>query len=721
MIAAAANIFWRFSYRKTPKVLQFEDTECGAACLKIILAHYGSWHSLEELRSVCNVSRSGSSALDLVKAAQSLGAKSVGRRVNNLADLANIEWPCILHWEFNHFVVLEHVSKHGLHINDPASGHRTVSFEEADTAFTGGVITVENSPNISKSSAPSLIRRLRISSYLPQLSVGAAFAATSLLLMFVVFASPLTLSYLIESISESDAETTLRTVAAFIAVSLVLHVLVFYLQAKLRLDLETFMVLKSTSHFLDHLFAVVLNFFMQRNATELANRVFIDRRFVSALYGDLLNLSLQFFILLCSCLLLFVLNVQLAFISLASVAFSTLLAIVFWGARLKISQQLLQSESQLIGLVASSFTQLQQSRMFSDTSKSERYSASLQSKVTALRQQLSLNMITSSNLVLLATGLATSFILYQGAYFVILGELSLGNFAAFNMLSAYMFASVNSLFAAYLSIQTLVADSERIQDCLGAASHDMTETKSENFTQLHTAPSNAVVLENVSFSWSKIEEPILSNISLTIEEGENVAVIGHSGSGKSTLAKIICGLIKPTSGTLLLNEAIGTSKIAYVDQEVTVFPTSVRNNITLWDQHISDEEVIKAAKICGLHNAVTLRDEGYETDCTNMSAGFSSGELQRLAIARAIVTKPTLLVLDEATAYLDFLSEAALLDRIANLGTTTLTITHRPLSVKAYPKLVLMNSGHIDAIGSYHQLTSQDDSVSRLLKSELVR
>lgn len=707
----------------TPTVLQMEAVECGAASLAMVLGYYGKFVPLEELRVECGVSRDGSKASNVMRAARKLGLETKGYR-REPVQLRQERVPMIVFWNFNHFIVVEGFRKGKVFINDPANGRRVLSDDEFDESFTGVVLVFEPTADFKKGGQqpgmwPALRKRLVGS------EIALLFAViTGLFLVIPGLIIPAFTRVFVDDILLGGLNDWLRPLLLGMAVATVARGSLTWLQQRSLLLLQTKLAIATSSRFFWHVLRLPMEFYYQRFPGEIGSRVQINDAVASLLSGQLattviamVTITFYAIVMLSYDLVLTAVGVSFAVINVLALRYVS-------EKRVEENQKLMRARGQVTGISMGGLQMMEdlkatgaENDFFTDWSG--RYA-----KASNAEQRLGAYTAYLMSVPPLLNTLNTAAILAVGGLRVMDGHLSIGMLVAFQSLMASFNAPINQLVNLGSSLQEMQGNMTRLDDVLRYPVDknlgESDEPKSHgNVVQL----VGHVELRNVTFGYSRLEPPLIKDFNLTIKPGERVALVGGSGSGKSTISKLVAGLFDPWEGDILFDgktrldtaRAVLNNSVGFVDQDIFMFGGTIRDNLTVWDSTVSETNVVQAGRDSAIHDDVVVRRDGYDGTVAESGANFSGGQRQRLEIARALVTNPTILVLDEATSALDTNTEKAIDDHLRRRGCTCIIVAHRLSTIRDADEILVLERGIVVQRGTHDEMRAVDGPYARLI------
>jgi NHLM bacteriocin system ABC transporter peptidase/ATP-binding protein len=636
---------------RTPSVLQMEAVECGAASLGMILAYYGKRVPLEELRVACGVTRDGSTAGNVVRAARAYGLTATGYR-RDVSDLETMPLPFVIFWQFNHFLVVEGFSKRGVHLNDPATGRRVVDDEEFDRSYTGVAIAFEPAEGfVSESRTTAAFGS--ILKYLAVTRPAIAYAfGCGLALIVPGLLIPAFVRVFVDNVLLAGDRSFVPIVVIGILVTLALEVAVLELQERVMLRVQTKLAVTSASRFMSRLLDLPMSFFAQRSPGELSYRVGLNDRVAELLSQRILSTVVGLVATLFFLGMMIYFDVGLALVVLAMTALNIGALMAVARSRSDDSASLLHEEGRLGAQVADGLASIETLKAGGAEEAFFRRWSGQQARVLNIRQRFAMPTQILNAVPQLTAALTTVAILAIGGWRVIDGTLSIGTLLAFQLLAGEFAAPFSTIVELGADLQSIGVTIRRLDDVTNYKSPPTADPA----TIVPLPPidvASRIDVRGVTFTHSPVSKPSVSEVSFIAEPGRWIALVGATGSGKSSIVRLLVGLDVPTSGEIALDDvtydriepATFARRVAFVDQNITLFPGSVRDNITLWDATIDDAAVERAARDAVIHDEILARPGAYDGLVAEDGTNMSGGQRQRLEIARALSRDPTVLVL----------------------------------------------------------------------------
>jgi len=717
---------------RTPTMLQMEAVECGAAALGIILGYHGRIVPLTELRRECGVSRDGSKASNVLKAARLYGLNAKGFK-KSLEDVQQIKPPFIVFWNFNHFVVVEGFAGKTVYLNDPGTGPRKITFDEFDQAFTGVVLVTEPGTDFQTGGKKKGIINAMTSRLASSRQALMFCLIAGLILTIPRLAVPAFMQVFVDEVLVENRIDWLRPML----LGMVIVALMRGLLARLRLTyLRKLLVKLSVSmsgQFLWHTIRLPVGFYAQRFAGEISSRAQLNNKVADILSGRLATTVIDSMMMVVYALIMLLYDPLL-----------TLIAILFAGAnfvalqslsrnRVDANIKLSQETGKVAGVAISGIQSIETVKAGGLEGDLFAKFAGYYTKTINAQQELGLPTRLLGTLPTVLTSLAVTSILVVGGFRVMQGTLSIGGLIAYQALTQEFLKPVNQLVNFGSTLQDLEADLNRLDDVLenpidpeAERQVETTNTQWTNYNQDSFKLQGYIKLENLSFGYSRLDDPLIKDLSFTLQPGQRVALVGGSGSGKSTVAKLLTGLYQSWSGSILLDgiprheipRPVLANSLAMVEQEIFLFAGSVLENLTLWDPTVPDEDIIRACEDAAIHDLILNMPGGYNSQLSEGGMNLSGGQRQRLEIARALVRNPSILVLDEATSALDAETELIIDRNLRRRGCSCVVVAHRLSTIRDCDEIIVLARGKVVQRGTHDQLRSKHGFYTRLIGTQ---
>jgi len=712
-------------YARVPMVMQMEALECGAASLTMILAYYDKWLSLEQVRADCGVSRDGSNAKNMIKAARSYGLAAKGYRFEPEQLMQHGTFPCIIHWNFCHFVVLCGFKKGKAIINDPGRGTIAISMEEFDDGFTGICLLFEPTDEFVRSGSPKSMKAF-VGQKLQGTSVAFVFIiVTTIVTSLVGIINPAFSRVFIDRLLTRQNPEWLYPFIIFMLVIAAVQISVSWVKAVYMLKIQGKLAIVANSSFMWHVLCMPMDFFAQRMAGDIADRQSANERIASSLVSAFAPLVLDFVMLFFYLGIMLRYSTLLTMMGVASIIINLFVAHIISKQRINITRMQMRDSEKLAAISVNGIEMIETIKASGAENgffeKWSGYQASVNTQeVRFTKRNQYLGVVPQ--LVSLLSNLA---ILITGVYLTISGQFTVGMILAFQGLMNAFHAPVNSLIQTGQNLQEMRTNMERVEDIMNyPADVKYVEEASEDIS--YKKLSGNLVIKNVTFGYSRLESPFIKDFNLELKQGSKVAFVGASGCGKSTLSKLISGLYQPWSGEILfdgkpineINHSIFTGSLAVVDQDIILFEDTIANNIKMWDSSIEDFEMILAARDANIHEDIMQREGGYQYKLMEGGKDFSGGQRQRLEIARVLAQDPTIIIMDEATGMLDAKTEFEVVKAIKARGITCIVVAHRLSTIRDCDEIIVMEKGEVVERGTHSELYARDGRYKELVTAE---
>ena len=711
---------------KVPTVLQMEAVECGAASLAMILAHYGLWLPLEKLRQECGVNRDGSNAINILKAARRLGCEAKGYKwkADTLREHED-KFPMIIHWEFNHFVVLEGIQGDTVFLNDPGMGKRTVPWESFKSSYTGIALVFQPKPefkreghryNIIKAVAEKLVQDKWAMVFVMLIGIG---------LVFPGLAAPVYQQIFLDDIlTGKHADWMLNLCAAMVGTLLLTGVLTF-MRTSLLTRWQKKLMLADSSKFFWHVLRLPMPFFQQRSAAEIASRIQFNESVADVLSDQAATAVLDFLIALFYLALLLQYSVPLTIIG---VGFSLVdLAVLVYLRRqiTDLNMRVQQDMGKEIGTAVNGLMMIETIKANGNEGDFFAKWAGYHAKALIGAQEVQMKSLSVNVVPTLMSGINSALIITLGGFSIMEGVMTAGIFMAFQNLMASFQQPFNKLVLLGTTLQKTEMEMQRLNDVYRYQTDALNYHGEEQRISFQgTRLSGEIEFRNVNFGYSPLEPPLLENFNMHLQPGRWVAVVGFSGSGKSTLSKILTGFYEEWSGDVLFDgvkrreipRAVIVNSLSSVDQDIFQITGTVQENISLFDSSVRKADIIQAARDACIHEDILRLDGGYDAKVSEGGLNFSGGQRQRLEIARALANNPSILVLDEATSALDPVTEQIVLENIRRRGCSCFIVAHRLSAIRDCDEIIVLDRGKVVERGTHRQMMAHDGPYRHLIE-----
>lgn len=712
--------------KKVPSILQMEAVECGAASLAMIFAFYKKFTSLEQLRVDCGVTRDGVKASNILKAARRYGFEAKGYR-KEPRDLREMHLPAIIHWNFNHFVVLEGFDKDKVYINDPGSGPKVVTEEEFDLSFTGVILAFRPGPDFKPSGQKS--------SFIVSLKNWVQGSQTALVYLVIVgllmvipgLIIPTFSKIFIDNILLGGKSDWLKPLLWVMGAVVILQATLTWLQQHYLLRMETKIALTNAGKFFWHIFRLPVLFFQQRSAGDIANRMRSNDQVAAFLSRELAETAIGMLTLVFYLIVMLQYSFYLTLISLLLGGISIVYLVYSSNKIETMNKKLLQDAGKVRGFSISGLYIIETLKATGSESDFFAKWSGYHAKQINAQQKLGQTTQILFHLPNFLREFADVVILFVGGLIIINGNLTIGSLIAFQGLLASFMNPVNSLTQMGMRIKQVQGDINRLEDVFKYKVDENVsrEITVDNEEDKYKKLEGYLEIKDLTFGYNPWDPPLIENFNLTLRPGARVALVGGSGSGKSTVARLITGIYQPWSGEVLLDGVtkdklprdVITNSLAVVDQDINMFDGTIRENLTMWDNTIPETGIIRAAKDACIHDVITTRDKGYEHKVREGGANFSGGQRQRFEIARALTGNPSILILDEATSALDVQTEKTVDENIRRRGCTCVIVAHRLSTIRDCDEIIVMDKGKIVQRGTHEGLKNMGGLYADLIRA----
>ena len=711
---------------RVPVIMQMEALECGAASLAMVLAYYQKWVPLEQVRLDCGVSRDGSNMKNVFIAAKHYGLEAHGYRLE-VEDLKkNAAFPCIIHWNLNHFVVLDGFKAGKAVLNDPARGVVTVPMEQFDEAFTGIVMTFELGPEFK----PSGRRRSTVAFAKKRLK-GAGGAVAFVVLTSVIsylfgIINPVMSRIFYDRLLSGRAPGWLHPFIAALAVLTAFEIIVHWAQTVYSLKINGKMAIEGNAAYMWKVLRLPMEFFSQRMTGDIMQRQGTNASIASTLVETVAPLALNTAMMVFYLVIMLRYSALMTLIGIASLALNLYVARYLSNKRVNLMRVQLRDSGKLASATIAGISQAETIKASGAEKGFFRKWSGYQASVNAQQVKFTTLNARVGLIPQFISTVSNYLVLFMGVRLAMDGSFTLGMIATFQgLLSSFMDPAM-TLVGAGQTIQEMRTEMERVEDVMEYPEDPALRFGADQAAEDTAKLRGEVELKHVTFGYSRLGSPVITDFSMHLKPGGRVAIVGASGCGKSTVSKLITGLYQPWEGEILFDgrpisqipRDVFTGSVAMVDQEIVLFEDTIANNIRMWDTSIADFEVILAARDAQIHDDILQRPGGYQGKLTENGKDLSGGQRQRLEIARVLAQDPSVIILDEATSALDAKTEYELVKAVKDRGISCIVVAHRLSTIRDCDEIIVLDKGVVVERGTHEELYAKGGAYAELVTSE---
>lgn len=713
-------------YAKVPVVMQMEALECGAASLTMVLAYYGKWVPLEQVRADCGVSRDGSNAKNVLKAARSYGLTAKGYRYEPEDLKAKGKFPCIIHWNFNHFLVLCGFKGGKAVLNDPAKGNYTVPMETFDRSFTGICLMFEPDEAFEPGGKPKSVIAFAKKRMAGAGAAVAFIVITSVISSLIGIIEPAFSRIFLDRLLTGQNPDWFYPFLLALTLLSAVQIVVAFIEAGMSSRINGKLASYGSTSFMWKVLRMPMEFFSQRMAGDIQQRQEANASIAGSLVNTFAPLVLNAVMMVFYLVVMIRYSWILTIVGLISIILNLFMSRIISKKRVNLTRVQMRDSGKLAGATVAGIEMIETIKASGAENgyfeKWAGYQASVNTqKVRFTRLNQYLGIVPS-----LVSSLTDIAVLVIGVWLTIDGQFTIGMIMAFQGFLSSFTAPAITLISAGQTLQEMRTQMERVEDVMQYPTDVNYQNEALDEHAEYDKLSGEVEMKNVTFGYSRLGEPLIENFNLTLKPGSRVAFVGSSGCGKSTLSKLISGLYQPWSGEILfdgkplaqIDRSVFTGSLAVVDQDIILFEDTIANNIKMWDDSIEDFEMIMAARDAHLHEDIMQRDGGYSYRITEGGKDFSGGQRQRMEIARVLAQDPTIIILDEATSALDAKTEFEVVKAIKDRGITCIVVAHRLSTIRDCDEIVVMDCGKVVERGTHEELFARGGVYTSLVSNE---
>ena len=711
---------------RVPVIMQMEALECGAACLAMVLAYYRKWIPLEQVRLDCGVSRDGSNMKNIYLAARQYGLDVHGYRMEMDAIREQCTFPCIIHWNFNHFVVLNGFQGDRAVINDPARGTVKVPIQEFSESFTGLCLCFEPGEDFQPSG-----RRKSVISFARKRLRGAGAAIAFVVLTTVISSlfgiiNPMMSRIFYDRLLTGKASDWLYPFIGVMAALAVFQLAVSWAGAIYSLKLNGRMAIEGNASYMWKVLHLPIEFFSQRMTGDILLRQGTNASIAGALVSTVAPLAINTVMMVFYLVVMLRYSLVLTLIGLASLALDLLIARYLSNKRINLTRVQMRDEGKLASATLAGISMAETIKSSGTEAGFFRRWAGYQASVNTQSVRYQSLDARIGFLPELISSLANYAVLFGGVLLSIHGSFSLGMIVTFQGLLQSFMGPASTLISTGQTIQEMRTQMERVEDVMEYPEDPMLSDSAPSAEESYAKLKGDVEVRNLTFGYSRLGDPVIRDFSMHVRPGSRVAIVGRSGSGKSTVSKLITGLYKPWEGEILfdgkpitdISRGVFSGSVAMVDQDIVLFEDTIASNIRMWDTSIEEFEVILAARDAQLHDDILQRPGGYQAVLTENGRDLSGGQRQRMEIARVLAQDPSIVIMDEATSALDAKTEYEVMNAVRDRGISCILIAHRLSTIRDCDEIIVLDKGRIVERGTHAELYARGGVYTELVSAE---
>ncbi len=710
---------------KVPVVMQMEALECGAACLDMILAYYGRWIALEQVRLDCGVSRDGSNARNILKAARNYGLSANGYKIPAEALNSNATFPCIIHWEYNHFVVLCGFKGNKVCINDPSRGTVYIPYQEFEKSYTGIALLFEPEKSFEKGGKRKSILGFAMKRLQDAKAAVIFTVAITLFSYGFTVINPFISEFFMDDILTTRAKSDYPVFLGVVFALAVVQIAVSWVAAIYSLKIDGKLAINGSTSFMWKVLRLPMEFFSQRMSGDILMRQSTNEEIASTIVNTLAPLALNTIMMIFYLVIMINFSVPLTILGIITVMINLYISKIVSDHRINVTRGIMVDRGKLSTATLSGISMIETIKASGAENGFYENWLELKASVDEKEVQLMRNDIYLGGIPLMVNTLANSAILIGGVLLAFNGHFTIGMITAFQAVLGSFMGPAQTLTNAGQTMLEMRTEMERVEDVMNYRSDEYAD-REDDMSHVFEKLSGDIVMKDVCFGYSRLDEPFIKNFNLNLSQGKRVAIVGGSGCGKSTVSKLLSGLYKPWSGQILfdgktidqIDRSSFTGSVAVVDQDIILFEDTIENNIKMWDESIENFEMILAARDAQIHDDIVKKPGGYQHMIAEGGKDLSGGQRQRLEIARVLAMDPSIVILDEATSALDARTEYEVVNAIKDRGITLVIIAHRLSTIRDCDEIIVLDKGNIVERGTHEELLGLGGYYSALVSND---
>ena len=710
---------------KTPVVMQMEALECGAASLDMILAYYGKWIALEQVRIDCGVSRDGSNAKNILKAARNYGLKAAGYRVTADALKTEVSFPCIIHWEYNHFVVLCGFKGGKVYINDPARGNVVIPYKEFEKSYTGIVLTFEPTEDFEPGG-----KRKSVFEFAGKRLVDAkgAVVFTVVITLFsyaFTIINPKMTQYFMDKLLTKTASDTARLFLVGMGLLALTQIIVSWIAAVYSLKIDGKLAINGSTSFMWKILRLPMEFFSQRMSGDILMRHTTNEEIAGVIVNTFAPLCLNTGMMVFYLVVLARYSIPLTVLGITTVMINLLISKIISDHRINVTRGMMIEQGKLATSTLAGISMIETIKASGAENGFFENWVEVKAGVDEKEVEFMRKNTYLESIPMMISDMANYAILIAGVFFALNGNFSVGMITAFQGILGSFMEPATTLTHAGQTILEMRTQMERVEDVMQYKNDEYAD-RGDDDSHVFEKLSGNIEIRNLTFGYSRLSPPFIKDFNMKLTQGKRVAIVGGSGCGKSTVSKLISGLYKPWSGEILfdgktipeIDRSSFTGSVAVVDQDIILFEDTIENNIKMWDESIENFEMILAARDAQIHDDIILKPGGYQYKLSEGGKDLSGGQRQRLEIARVLAMDPSIVILDEATSALDAKTEYEVVKAIKDRGISLIIIAHRLSTIRDCDEIIVLDKGEVVERGTHDELIKKDGYYKALVSND---